>query len=157
MRGISVLALTLFASGCEQPMQASIAGKADEIPVLVRFEVGCPKEVIEIVSSCAVPDSAKDPNKPHEVPVCRKRTEKIIWLAVTGASAPYQRGENPPEFGIVFKNAKYDPIEKPGGGQCKDSRDGVLVCKIKKDTAQGTYDYSVVAGECPLDPRIYVP
>ncbi len=157
MRVVSTLALMLFASGCEQRMQASSAGKVDEIPLLVRFEDRCPKEVIETVAGCAVPDSAKDPNKPDEVTVCRKRNEKIIWLAVTGASLPYQRDEKPPEFEIVFKKKDYDPLEKSFNRQCKDSSKGVLDCKIKGETPKGTYDYSVVSGDCFLDPRIYVP
>lgn len=156
MRGISVLALTLFASGCQQAMEASHAAIAGDIPLLVRFKDQCPKEVIEMVAACVAPD---DPSKPNEVTTCRKRNEKIIWLAVTGAAPPYQPDANPPEFNIVF--AGRNPAEKPGGGECKVSHKGVLDCKIKGDTPQRTYyDYevvSVVPGACSLDPRIYVP
>jgi len=155
MRVVSTLALMLFASGCEQPMQASSAGNVDEIPLLVRFEMKdaswCPAEVLQVVESCVADRRADDL-------ACREKGQKIIWLAVTGASPPYQRGENPPEFGIVFKDKNDDPIENPRGGQCKDSRDGVLDCKIKRNTSPDTYHgYSVVAGACSLDPRIYVP
>jgi hypothetical protein len=159
MRGISVLALMLFASGCGKPMEASHVVNSNDIPLLVRFEDRCPKEVIETVAGCAVPPSAKDPNKPDEVPVCRKPNEKIIWFAVTGATPPYQADANLPDFQIVSKiKDQDDPTEKQGGGQCKESRNGVLNCKIKGSTESGTvYDYSVVAGDCSLDPRIYVP
>lgn len=151
MRVVSTLALMLFASGCEQPIQASSAGNVDEIPLLVQFdEKGCPLAVIQVVESCDAAHRADDL-------VCREKGQKIFWLAVTGASAPYQRGEKLPEFGIVFKNAKNDPIEKPRGGQCKDSRDGVLDCRIKANAPSDKYGYSVVTDACSLDPRIYVP
>ena len=156
MRGITVLALILFASGCQQLIEASDVGNADEIPLLVRFEDQCPIEVIEMVAACVAPD---DPSERNEVTTCRKRNEKIIWLAVTGAAPPYQRDANLPEFKIVF--AARDPTEKSGGGECKVSRKGVLKCSIKRDAPQGTfYDYavgSVVLGACSHDPRIYVP
>jgi hypothetical protein len=158
MRVVSVLAVIVFAGGCEQRMEVSGFGKVDEIPLLVRFENQCPKEVIETVANCAVPDSARDPNKPDEMPACRKQNEKIIWLAVTGASMPYQRDATPPEFEIVFKGGKYDPIEKSNGRECKASRNGVLDCKIKSGAPRDKwFDYSVVARSCTLDPRIYVP
>lgn len=163
MRGISVLALILIASGCEQAIEASHVVNSNDIPLshdirlsndiplLVRFEDRCPKEVIEMVRACAAPS---DP-----VATCRKPNEKIIWFAVTGATPPYQADANLPDFQIVSKiKDQYDPTEKQGGGQCKESSNGVLNCKIKGNAPRNIfYDYSVVAGECSLDPRIYVP
>jgi hypothetical protein len=151
MRGISVLALTLFASGCERQMEASHVENANDAPLLVRFEGQCPKEVIEMVRTCAAPS---DP-----VATCRKPNEKISWLAVTGATPPYQADANLPDFQIVSKiKDQYDPTEKQGWGQCKESRNGALNCKIKGNARRDIfYDYKVVAGECFLDPRIYVP
>ena len=92
------------------------------------------------------------------MPACRKPNDKIIWLAVNGASLPYQRDEKLPEFGIVFKDKNNVPIEDSRGAECKASSKGVLDCKIKKNVKTNTYyDYSVVADSCHLDPRIYVP
>jgi len=149
-------ALMLLASGCVEPLHELKAGDVDEIPLLVRFSAGCPVDVIQAVESCAP--------LPPDVPpgrdlVCRQKDKKIVWLAVTGDSLPYQADKTLPQFGIAFKDANYDPIEKPSGKDpCKDSLAGVLDCKMKKDAPHGTYKYSVVVGACSvLDPRIYVP
>jgi len=151
-RVMSVLALMLCASGCEQPIPASSAGNVDDIPLLVQFDEKneCPIAVIQVIESCDADHRDKDT-------VCREKGQRIFWLAVAGASLPYQRDQQLPEFGIVFKDKNKDPIEDPRGGQCKDSSNGVLDCKIRKNIRTDTYDYSVVAGSCSLDPRIYVP
>ncbi len=149
---VVLFVIMLSASSCEQQMTASDAGKVDEIPLLVQFdERNCPVAVLQVIESCDARHQAPDQ-------VCREQGQKISWFAVKGESLPYQRGDRPPAFGIVFKDKNDDPIENSRGGHCKDSSNGVLDCKIKKNAKrEKSYGYSVVAGECSLDPRVYVP
>jgi hypothetical protein len=152
MRVVSTLALMLFASGCEQQMHPSRAGKVDEIPLLVRFEMKdaswCPAEVLQVVESC---ESLPPDVKPGSDLVCRSKDKKIIWLAVSGTLAPYQQDPRLPQFRLDGV-----PAKKVGRDPCGQSTDGALDCKIDSD-AHGEYKYSVYAGACSLDPRIYVP
>lgn len=133
---VSVLAL--LASGCTAPTRHDTIVSPDDFPLLVRFENGCPREVVPPhVSSCPspIPDA-----------VCREKGKKIIWVAVKdGQLDPNQ------EFGLSGV-----PAKKTNGNSCMQSNSGQLKCKINND-AKGDYKYSVTATGCDLDPRIYVP
>lgn len=144
---IPMLGAALFAGGCGSaaPLQASSAGDVDQIAMMVRFENHCPKEVIPVVESCDASHSGAGV-------VCRDHGKRILWVAVAGASLPYQRDVT--DFDFSPKNSARNPTE---AGKCKKSTAGVLDCKVKAD-ARGYYDYTLVAGGCSLpDPRVYVP
>jgi hypothetical protein len=133
---VSVLAL--LASGCTAPTLHGTTVSPHDFPLLVRFERGCPQEVVPPpVISCVspIPDA-----------VCRDKGKKIVWVAVKdGALDPNQ------EFGLSGV-----PATKPTGSSCIQSHKGQLECRIDED-AHGDYKYTVIAKGCPLDPRIYVP
>lgn len=133
---VSVLAL--LASGCTAPTLNGTTVSPYDFPLLVRFERGCPREVVPPpVFSCPspIPDA-----------VCREKGKKIVWVAVKdGQLDPNQ------EFGLSGV-----PARKTNGNSCTQSHHGQLECKINND-AQGNYKYSVTATGCDLDPRIYVP
>lgn len=154
---IAFAAASLVAfGGCATTMNIELANApVDELPLLVRFaEEGdhlCPKAVIQSVESCS---ASTDMGK-----VCRKRNEKIEWLAVTGDAAPFQSSTQrfDIEFGPDPDNPPnppnpVDPLKDP---TCKKSSDGYVACKIRSDAA-GAYYYKVVTDHCELDPRIYV-
>jgi hypothetical protein len=160
-RSILVSALVLLAS-CgtlsAPPVSASKTGDVEEAPLLVQFTAGCPTNVITVVEDCVAPPQIPPPT---DTVVCRQKGKKVVWLAVAGSSPPYlvDPGHPLPDFKIEPEQSNHDPIEKPGGGAgCKDSRNGVLECKIRTN-AHLFYKYSVVVAGCtpPLDPRIYVP
>ena len=156
---IPVLATALLAGGCAQPMTATGVGDVDEMPLLVRFaqnpqQQWCPMEVIQMVESC---DKSKGGVDPEQGLVCRGLDKKINWVAVKAGSSTYVRDMTLPEFEIRFKVEGNDPTKAKSGGKCKDSQSGVLECKIDKRARSGEYyEYGVHAGDCGLDPRIYV-
>lgn len=133
---VSVLAL--LASGCTAPTLNGTTVSPYDFPLLVRFEKGCPQEVVPPpVISCRspIPDA-----------VCREKGKKIVWVAVKDGELDSNQ-----EFGLSGV-----PAKKPTGNSCIQSDRGQLECKIDND-AQGDYKYSVTAKGCDLDPRIYVP
>lgn len=158
-RIIPLLALALLASGCEQTMTATGAGNVEEMPLLVRFAQNpegkwCPQEVIQMVESCGPLPTTVLPGKDL---VCRGKDKTINWVAVNGDLPPYFRDRALPEFEIRFKVPDDDPTKGKFGGKCKDSKSGVLECKIAKNAkADYEYKYGVHTSDCGLDPRIYV-
>lgn len=134
---VSVLAL--LASGCTTPVLNDTTVSAYDFPLLVRFEKGCPQEVVPPpVNSCRspIPDA-----------VCREKGKKIVWVAVKDGELDSNQ-----EFGLSGV-----PARKLSGNPCIQSHHGQLKCWID-DGAQGVYKYSVTATGCDdLDPRIYVP
>jgi hypothetical protein len=157
--GLSLIML-LVVAGCGsnhgvRPASITKPGDIDEIPLLVRFEGEplCPKDVVELVAAECSP--ANQPKK-GAGDVCRSRNRPVIWIGVQG-TAPYDLVQTP-NFEVNPKPNNVKPIEKPGGGNCKGSADGILSCKIKSNAHSGEeFDYSVdVAGCASLDPRILV-
>lgn len=152
IRVIPLLALILLA-GCattkDVANRADAAKKVKNIPLLVHFDArGCPTEVTKVFEVC-------DPDElPDDVPfgpdlVCREKGKWITWLAVTDGSPPDLSNS---EFTIEFTEG-----DVPIDSQCKESKDGVLECKVKTD-AHGKSKYTVTpkSGRCVLDPRFYV-
>jgi hypothetical protein len=142
-RVILVSALALLAGGCATTVHEPKPGDPNEFPLLVKFsDRKCPEEVIlPPVESCHTSISGA---------VCREKGKRIIWVAVKGDSVPYQVD---PDQQFTLAGV---PAKKPSRDPCIQSSGGVLDCKIDLD-AHGEYKYSVTAGECTLDPRIYVP
>lgn len=154
---ISACAALMMLAGCATTtgVTPASASPVDEMPLLVRFdERPCPVQVIEVVDSCSV--SAPDK-------VCRKRNQKITWLAVTNAVPPYapslenftiEFGPDPAPPPPPVLSISSSPLKET---HCKESDDGFVSCRIRGTAPHGSYYYKIVGDHgCELDPRVYV-